>query len=135
MEMKRLSFIAVVLLAVTFLVVACQGNEQEDISLNALPLEVEFGTNADSTFTLDQTIELVIQVTQDGSAVENAEEVSFEIWYTGEDEHETIPAQHQGKGMYTISKTLEQEGTLNVMYHVTARGYHSMKKHELKVVK
>jgi predicted small secreted protein len=135
MELKRLSIIVVVLLAVTFLVAACQGTEQEDISLDASPLEVEFGTNADSTLTLDQTIELSIQVTQDGDEVEDAEEVSFEMWYAGEDEHETLPAQHQGNGMYTISKTLEQEGTLNVMYHVTARGYHSMKKHEIMVEK
>jgi hypothetical protein len=135
MKIQRQSIIVVVLLAVAFIVVACQGNEQEDISLDASPLEVEFTTNTDVTLTLSQTIELSILVTQDGDAVEDAEEVSFEIWYAGEDEHETIPATHQGKGKYTIGKTIEQEGTLNVMYHVTARGFHSMKKHELEVVK
>jgi hypothetical protein len=134
MEMKRLS-IVVVIISVVFLTVACQGNEQENISLDGSPLEVEFGTDPNTLLTLDQTVELFVQVTQDGAAVEDAEEVTFEIWYAGSDEHETISAQYQGQGIYSTDKTLEQEGILNVMYHVTARGYHSMKKHEIVVEK
>ncbi|MDQ0340507.1 hypothetical protein J2S00_003322 [Caldalkalibacillus uzonensis] len=50
-----------------------------------------------------------------------------------ETEHEMIEAGHRGDGQYVLEYTFEKAGTYNVMYHVDARGFHAMTKHEVMV--
>ncbi|PLR82895.1 hypothetical protein CVD25_10735 [Bacillus canaveralius] len=79
-------------------------------------------------------VELSVAVTQDGEAVEDANEVKFEIWRdSNKDASELIPAKYQGKGKYTAIKTFAEEGHYTVQVHVTARSMHTMPKQQLQI--
>ncbi|WP_180953587.1 FixH family protein [Bacillus sp. T33-2] len=78
----------------------------------------------------DITIEAV--VSQNGKAVEDADEVKFEIAKAGNAQHEMVDGSHRGKGVYAISKRLE-EGTYKITAHVTARDMHTMPSKEITV--
>ena len=74
-------------------------------------------------------------VTQEGEPVEDANEVTFEIWKEGqnEEEHEQIAGEHLGEGVYGIEKTFSEPGVYYVISHVTARGAHNMPKKQFTV--
>ncbi|WP_180954812.1 FixH family protein [Bacillus sp. V3-13] len=79
-------------------------------------------------------VELSVVVTQDGEAVEDANEVKFEIWRDSDkDSSELIPAEHQGKGKYTATKMFSEEGNYTVQVHVTARSMHTMPKQQIQI--
>jgi hypothetical protein len=48
-------------------------------------------------------------------------------------DHPFYDAVHVGDGIYELEHTFEEPGKYQVMYHVTARGYHDMVKHELEI--
>lgn len=65
-------------------------------------------------------------VTQGKDKVSDANEVKFEIWKTGQDQHEMLEARNEGKGVYSINKTFPDNGQYFVTAHVTARSMHTM---------
>ncbi len=67
-----------------------------------------------------------VTVTQDGQPVDDAEDVKFEIWQDGDASHVILNAASKGFGVYTAEKSFAKPGTYKVMYHVTAREFHSM---------
>lgn len=48
-------------------------------------------------------------------------------------DHPFYDATHTGDGVYTYEHVFDEPGRYYVMYHVTARGYHDMVKHELEI--
>lgn len=65
-------------------------------------------------------------VTQGKDKVSDANEVKFEIWKTGQDQHEMIEGKNEGNGVYSIKKTFPENGQYFVTAHVTARNMHTM---------
>lgn len=81
----------------------------------------------------NEKVTLQAIVTMGDENVDDADEVTFEIWKEGKEEHEKIPAAHDGNGVYSIETTLEEPGLYNFISHVTARSMHSMPKIQFKV--
>lgn len=72
-------------------------------------------------------------VTQGEEKVNNADEVTFEIWRSMDPNHEKIDVKMGKDGVYSLSKTFQQDGTYYVISHVTARGMHNMPKKEFVI--
>ncbi|GIM46225.1 hypothetical protein DNHGIG_17740 [Collibacillus ludicampi] len=113
----------------------CSSNTTETASLDSSPLHVSFSTTPPSTVKVGDQVTITVTVSQNGKPVEDAKDVTFEVWKEKQDQHEMIKANKNGDGVYSIPYTFRQEGTYFIMYHVTARDQHSMQKMELKVSK
>jgi hypothetical protein len=81
---------------------------------------------------IGDSVTISAKVTQGDEAVEDASDVSFEVWEQGSD-HEMIVGVHKGNGVYAINKKFDKEGLYSIVSHVTARDQHSMPKIELTV--
>ena len=55
--------------------------------------------------------------------VTDPDEVVFEIWRANDENHEKIPIEHAGDGIYELEKTFTEEGDIYIYSHVTAEGY------------
>ncbi|RKD73294.1 YtkA-like protein [Sinobaca qinghaiensis] len=114
---------------------ACGGSgesEAESEPPSTEPIEVAIHT--DETVEAGKAVQVEAQVEQEGEAVEDANEVLFEIWREGEQETgEQIEGEHKSGGEYTLEYTFEESGTYFITAHVTARNMHSMPTEELEV--
>lgn len=107
-----------------------ENNEQsgavsvDEINLAELEAEVE----APETLEPGEEAELRVFVTQGDELVDDASEVLWEIWQSGEKaESEMIEADLPGEeGWYSISYEFEEEAVYHVQPHTTARGSHVM---------
>ncbi|MFZ3589526.1 FixH family protein [Bacillus sp. DJP31] len=95
-------------------------------------LEVLIQTSSENPVVGEEVLIEAI-VTQAGEAVDDANDVSFEVWEANSDDHEMIVGEHGTKGVYFTSKVFETGGEYNVVAHVTARDQHTMPKIELIV--
>ena len=97
--------------------------ETLDVALDT-PENVEKGEKVTFTAT----------VTQGEEKVDDADEVMFEVWKEGsKEESEMIEASHDGDGVYSADKQLDEAGKYFVQSHVTARDLHTMPKNEIMV--
>ncbi|PTX59973.1 YtkA-like protein [Melghirimyces profundicolus] len=91
------------------------------------PPKVKFDLPEQATAGTPTTLKVTI--THEGKPVNDADDVQFEVWEkgAGKNEHEKLPAEFKGDGIYQVKKTFNEPGTYRVMYHVTAKGSHVMK--------
>ncbi|MFY0546265.1 FixH family protein [Brevibacillus sp. H7] len=125
--MKKLVMIVI---AGLLLLAGC-GTEEQSFE-PAGPIEVALSIQPEAP-TLHENATFSVTVTQNGALVDDAKEVKFELWKEGQEPHEMLPAQPQGQGVYSVQKAFAEPGTYYVMYHVTARDFHSMKKQTFTV--
>ncbi|WP_157335594.1 FixH family protein [Paenibacillus lutrae] len=93
---------------------------------------VEVKIQLPEKIALNQESTLKVQVKQGTAAVEDAEDIQFEIWSIKDiDDTETILAKHEGGGVYSVKKTFKKDGIYLVRTHVNARGQHVMPKERL----
>ncbi|WP_068775310.1 FixH family protein [Paenibacillus sp. FJAT-26967] len=93
---------------------------------------VEVKIQLPEKIALNQESTLKVQVKQGAAAVEDAEDIQFEIWSIKDiDDTETILAKHEGGGVYSVKKTFKKDGIYLVRTHVNARGQHVMPKERL----
>ncbi|MDL4839269.1 FixH family protein [Aquibacillus rhizosphaerae] len=105
------------------------GNETEEA---IMPIEVTLEAPEQIDVGVEATIDAI--VTQDGEAVEDADEVMFEVWEEGsKDTSKMIEGEHQGDGVYRLMMAFNGEATYQVQSHVTARQMHNMPKTEIIV--
>lgn len=105
-----------------------EGNSEEE--LHALEVEFEVPETAD----VDETIEMKANVTYGEENVEDADEVVFEYWETGnEDDSTMVEAENNRDGSYTAEAAFEQDGVYEMYAHVTARTLHTMPKKSVTV--
>ncbi|WP_025027022.1 FixH family protein [Caldalkalibacillus mannanilyticus] len=153
--MKKRIFLLFISTLCLILLVACQNEKKLEPPHQGSIIMVDFGTNPKEDIYVNDSVEVFVTVTQDGEPVVDAEEVTFEIWHEKEEiieqdehqenhhksmeeyttDHDMIEAPMKEAGLYSIHYSFEEEGTYYVMYHVTARGFHTMKKYELQVKK
>lgn len=137
--MKQVSvFFTVIVLS--FALVACSQNEKNNSndsenSENASdPVALDVALDTPETAGKGEELTLAATVTQGEEAVEDADEVMFEIWKDADkDNSEMLEATHKGKGVYSVTKTFEEDGTYFVQSHVTARDLHTMPKNKITV--
>lgn len=122
-------------LGLPFLLLAGCGSEEADSAGTGEMIEevmVEFNTGAQA----DPAEEVLLSVTlsQGDEAVEDASEVVYEVWESGDrDNSEMITAEHTEDGTYEAETSFEEEGLYYMQAHTTARGMHVMPKQEITV--
>jgi hypothetical protein len=113
-----------VFLLVLFLA-ACGGENAEEETDELDVLEVEF--NLPETAEPNETVELEAIVMYGDEEVEDADEVVFEYWLTGEEDNsEEAEGVHTENGSYVAEVSFPEEGVYELYAHTTARGLHTM---------
>lgn len=122
-------------LGLPFLLLAGCGSEEADSAGTGEMIEevmVEFNTEQQA----DPAEEVLLSVTlsQGDEAVEDASEVVYEVWESGDrDNSEMITAEHTEDGTYEAETSFGEEGLYYMQAHTTARGMHVMPKQEITV--
>ena len=113
---------------------AC-GSEDADSSGAGNSLEevvVEINTPQEAEAA--EEVLLSVTVTQGDEAVEDADEVVYEVWESGDRNNgEMIEAEHTSGGVYEAETVFEEEGLYYMQAHTTARRLHVMPKQEITV--
>ncbi|GAB3057266.1 FixH family protein [Virgibacillus ainsalahensis] len=116
------------LLILSFTLLSACGNEEENTESNVEELKqllVDFAVPEEAE--VNETIELTATVTYGDENVDDADEVTFEIWETGnEDDSIMIEPENNGDGTYTAETTFDEDGVYEMYAHVTARTMHTM---------
>lgn len=134
----KIKFWLLPLIVALTLLSACGGEDNtegssEEITEDDLDvLEVEFGVP--EIVDVDETFEMEAFVTYGEEAVEDADEVVFEVWEVGnEEDSEMIDSENHGDGTYTAETVFEQDGVYEMYAHTTARTMHTMPKKSVTV--
>ncbi|MBS4216005.1 MULTISPECIES: FixH family protein [Neobacillus] len=122
-------------LSILFLILAASCGKQENHNAaNKPPQIIEVAlTIKPEKAEPNKPVIFEAKVTQGKEAVEDADEVTFEIWRSKDEKHEKINVKHAENGIYRLEKSFPTEGTYYVISHVTARDMHSMPKKDFVV--
>ncbi|WP_053360732.1 FixH family protein [Bacillus sp. FJAT-27251] len=121
------------MLTLLLILAGCGSNNEDSSQAGEVPEIIEVTILTPDSLNPNEEVSLEAKVTQGDENVEDATEVKFEVWKSGEDEREMLEAQHQSDGVYAVSKTFESEGVYTIVAHVTARDMHNMPKKEVTV--
>lgn len=120
--------------AVPFLLFGCGEEELQTDANTEAPAIVEVVIQTADHIDVGETISLAARVTQSGDAVEDADEVKFEVWESGLRDHgEMVHGELTEDGIYAVDYTFDHEGVYYMFAHTTARGMHVMPKQKLIV--
>lgn len=116
------------------LLAACGTSESTTSGAGEMMEEVIVEINTAQQAEVAESVVLSATVTQGGEAVEDADEVVYEVWESGHrDDSEMIEAEHVEDGVYEAETVFEEEGLYYMQAHTTARRLHVMPKQEITV--
>lgn len=120
-------YLFLILIIVSVLSISACNNEEN--KADELPdfVEVDLTVNPEKG-NVNEPMVFEAKVTQGAESVEDADEVTFEIWRSKDEKHEKIKVEHTTDGIYRLEKSFQQEGTYYIISHVTARDMHNMPK-------
>ncbi|MEG0383473.1 MAG: FixH family protein [Solibacillus sp.] len=124
------------LVAIPVLLFGCGGEEPEVDTLDngVMPVEVVVEIQTAEHLNVNETIQLAARVTQGDEAVDDAEEVKFEVWESGlREDGQMLNGKLIEDGIYAIDHTFDHDGVYYMFAHTTARGLHVMPKQQLVV--
>lgn len=129
--LKKIQWMSVSIILV--LIVGCTTSNTQNVELE-MPaiLEVQVLTSSDNP-SVGEEVRIEAVITQAGEIVDDASDVSFEVWEINNDDHEMIVGVYDGEGIYFTNKVFETDGKFNIVAHITAREQHTMPKIELLV--
>lgn len=79
-------------------------------------------------------VDLIAHVTQGGKAVNDADEVKFEVWESGNrDQAQMAEGKLDKNGLYKATTKFAHDGVYYMYAHTTARGLHTMPKQKIIV--
>ena len=122
--------------AISFLLFGCGDDNAEVDTLDngEMPAEVMVEIQTAEHLAVDETVQLSAKVTQNGDAVNDADEVKFEVWESGlRDNGKMLEGKLTEDGVYVVDYTFEHDGVYYMYAHTTARGLHVMPKQKLVV--
>ncbi|KGR90786.1 hypothetical protein CD30_09625 [Ureibacillus massiliensis 4400831 = CIP 108448 = CCUG 49529] len=124
------------LFVISVLLVGCSSGETpaatDEIDVAALEVKVEILTP--EKVEVNEPVQLVAHVQQNGENVDDAEWVKFEVWESGfRDQGQMIEGTLEGDGKYVAEITFDHDGVYYMYAHTTARGMHVMPKHQMTV--
>ncbi|ANU18919.1 hypothetical protein BBI15_01080 [Planococcus plakortidis] len=123
----------IALMLLMLLLAAC-GEEGSSAGTGEMLQEVEVEFNTGETAEPGEEVLLSATVTQGAEAVEDADEVVFEVWRSGNrEDSEMLEGAHTQDGIYEHAWAAEEEGLYFIQAHTTARRMHVMPKMELTV--
>ncbi|MYL32949.1 hypothetical protein GLW05_04995 [Pontibacillus yanchengensis] len=140
--MKRTIMKTLIFTFVVFILASCggqpkeEGNNASTNDSNDVPemIEVSISTSPSSDeLKPNEAFTIQAKVTQGDENVNDADEVEFEFWKKGQEEHKKVEGELTEKGIYEVEKTVNEPGTYYVISHVTARGMHNMPQKELQI--
>ncbi|MCM3617114.1 FixH family protein [Sutcliffiella horikoshii] len=133
--MKKLTLL--ICLLSLLMLAACgssDNNQESNGGSDGVPSIVEVEIKLPETIEPNEEVKIQALVTQGDENVEDANEVTFEVWKQGQEaDHEMLEADHDGDGIYSITKTFDEEGYYYVVAHTTAREMHVMPRVEVTV--
>ncbi|GAM12394.1 FixH family protein [Mesobacillus selenatarsenatis] len=130
--MKKILFFFIIIL---FLITGCSsGPDPKEESLDNVPELLEVSIITPENIEANEEITIKAEVIQGEEKVIDADEVKFEIWKSGQENHEMIPAQNEKDGTYSIKKSFSEGGKYFIVAHTTANRMHSMPKKEVIVL-
>ena len=122
-------------LGLPFLLLAGCGSEEADSAGTGEMIEevmVEFNTEQQAEPA--EEVLLSVTLSQGDEAVEDASEVVYEVWESGDrNNSEMITAEHTENGTYEAETSFGEEGLYYMQAHTTARGMHVMPKQEITI--
>lgn len=101
--MKKVLFIT---LCVLFALAGCSKEQKSE----ELPEFVEVVIELPEIIKVNEEVVIEAHIKQGNEKVEDAQKVEFELWKSDQETHEKILGDHQGDGIYSISKTFLKEG-------------------------
>lgn len=121
--------------AVPFLLFGCGEEEQLQTDANTeAPAIVEVEIQTATQLNSNEPIQLAARITQNEEAVDDADEVKFEVWESGmREQGEMLYGELTSDGVYAVGYTFDHDGVYYMFAHTTARGMHVMPKQELVV--
>lgn len=79
-------------------------------------------------------VDLIAHITQGGKAVNDADEVKFEVWESGKrDQAKMAEGKLDKNGLYIATTKFAHAGVYYMYAHTTARGLHTMPKQKIIV--
>ncbi|WP_397539907.1 FixH family protein [Rummeliibacillus pycnus] len=97
-------------------------------------VEVKVDIQTPEKEKVGKDIELVAHVTQGGKNVDDADEVKFEVWESGNrDQGQMLEGKLDKDGIYKASTKFDHDGVYYMYAHTTARGLHAMPKQKIVV--
>ncbi|MFC5466204.1 FixH family protein [Lederbergia graminis] len=118
--MKNIRISIIAMFTVALLLSACSAEKSD------ADAEVAAEIMIPSRIDVNTETELSVKVVQGSTAVDDANDVQFEIWTANSDDSELITAKHSKDGKYAIHISFADEGLYYVQTHITARGTHIM---------
>ena len=121
---------------VPFLLFGCSNEEVEVDTLDngVMPAEVVVEIQTPEKLNVNEDVELTAKVTQNNEAVNDADEVKFEVWESGlRDDGQMLDGKLTEDGVYVVDYTFDHDGVYYMFAHTTARGLHVMPKQKLIV--
>lgn len=128
--------LASLFIAVPFLLVGCSSDsvDTNDEVIDPASLEVVVDILTPEKLAVNEKVELQAKVTQNNEAVNDAEEVQFEVWESGyRDAGHILNAKLDKDGIYKAEFTFDHDGVYYMFAHTTARGMHVMPKQKIVV--
>ncbi|WP_274308046.1 FixH family protein [Solibacillus daqui] len=120
--------------AVPFLLFGCGEEELQTDANTEAPAIVEVEIQTATQLNSNETVQLAARITQNEEAVDDADEVKFEVWESGmREQGEMLIGELTSDGVYAVDYTFDHDGVYYMFAHTTARGMHVMPKHELVV--
>jgi ABC-type glycerol-3-phosphate transport system substrate-binding protein len=132
-KMKRKWLFIILGIFLLFTLAACNNEEAS----HELPELVEVTIQLPDDMKVNEATSLSALVVQGEEKVNDAKDVTFEIWMEGmpEEDHEKIIATFEKDGIYSISYTFNEAGTYHAIAHINARDMHVMPKITFEVTK
>ncbi|WP_255298467.1 FixH family protein [Brevibacillus dissolubilis] len=97
--------------------------DQEAVQLYRQEKPIDIEITVPNPIVLNQPQIFTAVLRQDGSAVDDAEDVRFMIWKEGSTSpHDTMAASNAGNGTYTVEKTIDGDGVYYVKVQASADG-------------
>ena len=122
--------------AISCLLFGCGDDNAEVDTLDngEMPAEVLVEIQTAEQLAVGATVQLSAKVTQNEDAVNDADEVKFEVWESGlRDNGQMLEGKLIEDGVYTVDYTFDHDGVYYMYAHTTARGLHVMPKQKLVV--
>ncbi|QCJ44665.1 hypothetical protein FAY30_23795 [Bacillus sp. S3] len=134
--MKHKSLLILFIVSIMAIAAGCGTSKEKDTSSQnqQAPEMVDVGLKINPENPQpNKEVTFSATVTQGKEKVDDADEVTFEIWKDGQEKHDKIQGEHKGDGVYSITKSFPEAGKYFVISHVTARDMHNMPKKEFTV--
>jgi hypothetical protein len=119
-------------LAALALLAGCAKSEEKDESPKMLNVDLTINPEKADP---GENVSFEAKVTYGEEEVNDADDVTFEIWRSQSDNHEKFQVKNSKNGVYKLEKAFSEEGTYYIYAHVTAKSMHNMPKKEFVVGK